>query len=1320
MNRLVLLLISALLAFAAPAWGKSVLFLSAPPTQPGKFQRIEPLARAQGIEMEYLFVDRMAADTKAADLSRHDLIVIDAPYGSALAQMRAKLAPMLPGITAPWLWIQAKGTERSGVPEETATLLHAYYTNGGRANFAGFLCQIARRQFAAPGPDCAAPQEFPEAGIYHPDHPGRVFAELKDYLAWRAPDPAARPPIIGILFHQAHLGAELTGFLDETVRRIEATGALALAIYAPAMTNGDITRLASVDGAPILDVLINTQIVLNPEGRKAEFERLGVPVIQAMPYRKGEQADWEQDTIGVTPMDVPFYLAQPEYAGIVDPLVAAFTRKSDGDVVAIDRQLQAVVDKAAALVRLRRLPVAEKKAAIFFWNYPPGEKNLGASFLNLPRSLESTLAAMKAHGYTVEPRGEDALVEELTALLSPYHRDGQLARLLDMGLAEAFPVGRYRAWFDALPEAVRGPITARFGDPAKSAMATEVNGESVFVVPRLNLGNVTILPQPPRGEKMGDREKAMYHDTKVPPSHFYLAAYLWAREQFGAHALVHYGTHGTEEWQPGKERGLSVTDFPYLVLGDTPVVYPYIVDNIGEALQTKRRGRAVTISHATPAFAPAGLHGDINRLHDLLHSWLNMEEGEVRATTARDMLTLVRTLNLDKDMGWDAAAVERDFRGFTDALHTHLHELALHQQPLGLATFGRPHDADLRLFTVMQMLGRPLLAALMPAQIQDDPEEMVVTDYTKLKDTAAWALLDRHIRKREPYAGDAVLADLLGKGRGYWDALSGNAENDALLAALDGRHVATSYGGDPIKNPDSLPTGRNLYGFDPSRVPTRQAWEAGRDAAEKLIAQHKQTHGRYPEKLAFTLWSVETMRHFGMLEAQALAVMGFRPVWDAGGRVTGVEAIPAAELGRPRVDAVISATGLYRDHFPNVMKALAEAARQAGELDEPGNAVAANTRTIEATLIGQGVPADEAARFARTRVFSSESGAYGTGLDNATLATDTWGAGTGGNEDRKEGDRKLATLYLDRMQFAYGPDETKWGEKPPVNAYAEHLKGIDGALLSRSSNLYGMLTTDDPFQYLGGIGLAVRHLTGKSPELYIANLRDSGNARTETAAGFLSKELKGRYFHPGWIAEMQKQGYSGTLEVLGTVNNFWGWQATSPEVVRDDQWAEFKAVYVDDKYDMGMKEWFEKHNPHAQAQIIERMLEAVRKEYWQADARTVADLAQRWQELSQRYDVVSENEKFREFVQQAAGFGLNAGAPPRENPQAQPAEPPAQSVQGQRLEKQDAPEAVPAPAPWPTAFAFALMAAAFAGGMLRQSRRHPPALSLHTPVSRGF
>ena len=1303
------------LTVAFPAAAKSILFLVAPPLQAGKYERIAPLARDIGIELEYRYVDTLGPETGPAELSRHDMIMIDAPYGSSMIAARTRLAPLLPGVTAPWLWVRADGSEARGLAEDTAALLYDYYSNGGRANHIGFLCQVDRLVIGAPGPDCPAPRQFPAAGLYHPDAGDEVFADLGSYLAWKGVDPAhpSAAPVIAFVFHRTYLAAELTGSIDDMIRRIEAAGAVALPVYAEALADGQIAEMVSLGGKPLADVVINAQIMLNAEGRKAEFEALGVPVLQAMPYRDGDRADWEADAAGIAVSGIPFYLTQPEYAGVSDPLIAAYTRAPDGDIVALEEQAQSLVNKAMNIARLRRLPQAEKKTAILFYNYPPGEKNLGASFLNVPRSLETVLAGMKAHGHTVVPRDADSLVADLSARLKAFYSDGELPRMVREDLAATLPFDRYLAWFDSLPQTVRQPVVDRWGPPEQSGMALRHDGEWVFAVPRLRLGNVVVLPQPPRGERAGDREKALYHDTKVAPSHAYLAIYLWVRQEFGADALVHFGTHGTAEWQPGKERGLSIHEYPYLVVGDVPVLYPYIVDNIGEALQTKRRGRAVTVSHATPPFSPAGLHGDINRLHDLLHTWLQMEEGDVKAQTAADIRALALTLNVEKDMGWGEAAMTADFGGFADALHVHLHDLALYQQPLGLARFGVPAEEELRLFTVMQMLGRPFLEALSP----EDPEEMIVTDYRELTKTPAWSLLDRHVRRGEIYDGDAAVAALIEQGRGYWRDLTETREMTNFLAALDGRLVPTSYGGDPMKNPDSLPTGRNLYSFDPSRVPTEQAWAAGREAAENLIAQYREQHGEYPRKLAFSLWSVETMRHFGVLEAQAFAVMGFRPKWDRGGRVVGVEPIPAAELGRPRVDAVISATGLYRDHFPAVIKLLAEAARQAGELDEPGNPIASHTNAVARALQASGLSEEDARRLAATRVFSSQSGTYGTGLQNATAASDSWGAGADGKEDRAAGDRKLAELYLGRMQFAYGPDQDRWGERPPVNAYAEHLKGVNAAVLSRSSNLYGMLTTDDPFQYLGGIGLAVRHLTGTSPELYISNLREAGKARLETAAGFLARDLKARYFHPGWIERIQAEGYSGTLEVLDTVNNLWGWQAVAPETVRDDQWDELKAVYVDDKYDLGVNEWFERSNPHAQAQIIERMLEAARKEYWQADAATLAALAARWQDLADRHDVRSENRAFLAYAAAAGGFGLNAApalqaetTPQVETPQAEATpepmttEVPPVPVRGQVLEKQQAQNPAP-PVIWPLLVAIAVCFGAFAAGLLRQARQ---------------
>ncbi|MCQ4263779.1 cobaltochelatase subunit CobN [Stutzerimonas stutzeri] len=1286
-----------------------LLFLAAAPVQAGKFEKLKPVAAEAGFILDYRMLDHADQVPTREQLGGYDLLIIDAPYGAAQGMAQQRAAPLLEGQQMPWLWLRRDGSRSNGLPAELVKALDSHYTNGGVANFSGFFCRLGAHTAGGSGDGCAVPQIHPPFGIYHPQAQGRIFNGLDDFVAWKGVGLGDDQPVIGLLFHKAYMDSGLTGFIDASVARIEAAGALAVPMFTSAMGNGEITRLLSAGGKQWGDVLINMQIMLNANGRKAEFEALGIPVLQAMPYRAGEQADWEADAQGLAAQDIPFYLAQPEFAGLVDPLFAASTRQVDGDIVPIERQLQAVVAKAMRLVRLRHLPVADIKSAILFYNYPPGEKNLGASFLNVPRSLERLLAAYAERGYDVEVRSEAQLIEELTGLLAPFHRDAALAELVARDRAARLPLDDYLAWFSALPERLQTDIRERWGEPEQAGLLFRENGQAFFAIPRLQLGKQLLMPQPPRGERLDDREKALYHDTKAPPSHSYLAAYLWLRQQQNVDALVHFGTHGSAEWQPGKERGLDVLDYPYLVLGDLPAIYPYIVDNIGEALQAKRRGRALILSHNTPSFGPAGLHGSLNELHDLLHEWLNMTEGEVRSATAQRIRSLAGELNLNKDLAIDLDDSALNMALLVDELHLHLHDLALQQQPLGLARFGVPAESDLRLLTVQQMLGKPLLEALAP----EDPEELLLVDYEQLRQTPVWQLLDQHVREGQPWAGDEVIAELLQRARQYWRQLENDNELSSFFDALQGKHGATSYGGDPIKNPDSLPTGRNLYGFDPSRIPTREAWEAGKLAAERLLEQHRQSHGEYPRKLAFTLWSVETMRHFGLLEAQVLALMGFRPLWDEGGRVTGIEEIAAGELQRPRVDTVVSATGLYRDQFPQVMHWLAQAANQASELEEPNNPVAANSQAIELQLRAAGMPVEDARLAARTRIFSSESGAYGTGLEDATLASDSFGEGEEGGQDRASGEKKLARMYLDRMQFAYGPDASRWGEKSEVNLYAEQLRGVEGAVLSRSSNLYGMLTTDDPFQYLGGIGLAVRHLDGRAPTLYISNLRDAGNPRSETASGFLARDLRTRYLHPGWIKQVQQEGYSGTLEVLGSANNLWGWQVTAPETVRDDQWQEYKAVYLDDKYNLQINEWFEQHNPHAQAQLIERMLEAARKEYWHTDAQTLQQLAERYQQLAERFDVRSDNQRFNDYVAgAAAGFGLlapgnAAGQPVSEDLPSPSAE--LQPVQGQRLDKQAEAEPVePAPFEYTALIGLLLILLAAAGGALSQARRRSP------------
>ncbi len=1301
---LVMVLLSSLL-FCSSAWAKSsLLFVTTAPIQAAKFRLLTELARPHNIAIEVRYVEKLPSDTSASLFAGYDLVLFDTPRDHLRDMVQGRLATALPGLRQPSFWLHESRPTWRGLPDALAQRLHAYYINGSRPNFANFFATLAAHFTGRPTSGIAEPIVFPKAAVYHPKAAQLVFADPLAYLKWQGIDaaapPSARPPVIAIAMHQSFIANEQTAFIDDLVARIESSGAKAMPFYGSVMDADGIRRMTAPGGRRIADVIINTQITLNPEGRRKEFEALGVPVIQAMVYRTGDEAAWQADPQGVTLMDVPFYLAQSEFAGVTDIQVAAAVRKSDDAQLPIAAQAATVAAKALNLARLQRKANADKRIALFFWNYPPGEKNLSASFMNLPRSLENTLAAMKAAGYTTETPSETELIGNLQQLLRPFYRDDSLDALLRTGNAELLPMKIYRQWLGSLPGFVQAEITAKFGPPEKSAMVIQRKGEDFFVIPRYRIGNLAILPQPPRGEKWEDKEKALYHSTKAPPSHFYYAVYLWARQQHRADALVHYGTHGTQEWLPGKERGLSMYDYPMLALGDLPVAYPYIADNIGEAQQAKRRGRATIVSHQPPPFRPAGLHQTLTRMHDLLHAWLAQDDGAVKDKLKADLLAAVAQERIERDMGWSIERAGGEFPAFINLLHDHLHELAEMAQPLGLHTFGRAPDERHRLATVMLMLGRGFWeAAAEQAGIKaGDRDETLVANYEQLVDSAPYRLLRRHVVDGAPSDTlPAVLRERIEQARRWYADIGAANENPALLAVLDGKYLPTSYGGDPIKNPDAYPTGRNLYGFDPSRVPTTQAWAAGKEAAEKLLAEHRRLKGIAPKKLTFSLWSVETMRHQGMLEAQALWLMGVEPVWDSGGRVIDVQLVPRATLGRARVDVVLSATGLYRDHFPNTMKQLARAVQLAAEAegaDETDNPLAANARAITARLIKQGVAPEAAKKAAQTRIFSSESGRYGTGLDDAALATDSW-------QGKADGDRKLAQLYLSRMQFAYGPDEADWGKSgaaligksgsngAALNLYAEHLKGTEGAVLSRTSNTYGMLTTDDPFQYLGGIALAVRHLDGKAPELYISNLRGQ-NPRAEGAAQFLAKELATRNFHPGYIKGLMKEGYAGTLQVLDGMNNFWGWTAVAREIVRDDQWQEFADVYVRDKHQLGVRQWFERHNPHALAQTMERMLEAARQGYWQADPKTVAELKQRYRELATRHDVKSDNARFNAYV----GYGLavtattSASAAARQPaapstpaaPDAPPAPPPP--IQGIRLEKVEA--TIP-PAPLGTA-----------------------------------
>ncbi|MBL8311646.1 MAG: cobaltochelatase subunit CobN [Burkholderiales bacterium] len=642
-------------------------------------------------------------------------------------------------------------------------------------------------------------------------------------------------------------------------------------------------------------LMVNTFLGVDPEARKAWHKAMGVPVINVLSYRTGTRAEYYKDNVGVSSFYLPFSLTNAEYIGLQDPVV--LTANEGGELTPMPEQMNLLVGKAVNLARLQTAANTDKQVALFFWNHPPGEKNQGASNLNVPRSLEYLVARLRAEGYAFDETNEAAVIAAVGQMLRPAYRPGTLPELMKTAHWDFMPLVDYQRWFATLPAPIRAATDKFWGPAEKSYWIAKKDGVTGFVIPRMKLGKLVIMPQPMRSESAASEkdEKKMFHDTKVPLNHFYMATYLWTRAQFKANAIVHFGTHGTQEWTPGKERGLWAYDDPNILVGNTPIIYPYIVDNIGEAIHVKRRGRGVIVSHQTPAFAPAGLSDDFVKINDQIREYQSLDSGLVKDNNRKLIIEQAVKMNIHKDLKWKVADLERDFDKFLRDIEDYLEDLGAAMQPLGLHTLGKDAERAHQISNVMQMLGQPLYEKTGVK----NAKAAFKGDYKQLQQTKPYRFVEDYVFADKPLdeLTDPQLKKLAQRGREFAIALRAAWEVEGVSKGLSARWIDPSYGGDPIRNPDALHTGRNMYGFDPGRVPTKAAYEAGKQAVQQLITTYQATHGKFPEKLAFTMWSTETMRHLGMLEAQILYAMGVKPTWDEGGRVTGMAVIPVAELG---------------------------------------------------------------------------------------------------------------------------------------------------------------------------------------------------------------------------------------------------------------------------------------------------------------------------------------------------------------------------------------------------------------------------------------
>ncbi|OWQ93992.1 cobaltochelatase subunit CobN [Roseateles aquatilis] len=1343
---------ATLAASAAPAAAamSRLLFLSVDITPAAKHALIDREARAAGFQVRQLEYPLRGAPVEhdpvlERALREADLVWIDAPHATADARLHQILDTALQRAALPAsrvLWIPA------GEPAAADRSPRGYLQAGGPVNTQAAFAMARAQLDGRPPPDLGPPQLVPQRGIYAPGAP-HLFADIGAFQSWASRQGLRGEPV-ALLLHRYHFVQGNTAWLDRWLAMFRERGLLAYAAFSGQLSDKPLTELLERDGHVQARVIVNHSLL--PQGATLQplFERWGVPVLQTQPYRQDGAAAWEASETGLAQSDIPFYFAQPEAAGLIDPVVVV-AHPRQGEPELIDRQAASVVGKSARLVALQTQPAPRKRLVAFVYNYPPGGSNFGASFLNVPRSLARVSQGLKDAGYAVTPMAEADWIAGLKPMLSAYYPGTDPRALLDAGQAEALPLAEYTAWFDALPRSVRDPIVARWGPPASSRYVVRHDGRPVFVIPRLHLGALDVLPQPPREETLRNGQDPFMHRSRTPLSHHYLATYLWARR---ADAVIHFGTHGTQEWAPGKLRGPDVFDPVWLPLGDVPVIYPYIVDNLGEAMTAKRRGRALLVSHRTPSFAPAGFNARMARMHELMHEWETVDPGPTRQGLEREMLTQFVEHNLHRDLGWTSERIAADFSGFLELLHPFLDRLAQSSQPQGLAVFGVVPDEARRHGSILQLLRVPLIEAL-----GEDIDEAFLIDHAGVAKArpARWlalALRDADAASRldlrpsacvvghaasasatasaaaSPAPSPAVGADACGDGfvpnraarkpidqaalhelalraQEMEARLAVEGEMPGLLRALDGRFLPAAYGGDLLRNPESVPTGRNLTGLDPARLPTRQAY----DAAQALFRRWYDAQARAgtaPRRLALSLWAGETLRHQGVMEAQALVALGAMPVWDATGRPTSIRLLTPTELGRPRVDVLLSVTGSYRDQFPALMKLIDQAVAAAGAA-EPDNAIADNNRAVAAELRRAGLPPARALQLAQARVFGNAAGDYGTGIADAVQDDGL---------KRKDGqaDPRLGQLFLTAMSQPYVDGEPL--AVPPAQAreaLGAHLRHADAALMSRSSHLYAMVSSDDPFQYLGGLAAAAR-VAGNTRGLglYVSQLQDAAETHTESASQAIAMEMQSRYLHPGWLQAQKAEGWAGALQVLKAVQYSFGWQHIAPGTVRPDHWQSFYDVLVKDRHRLGLPEWL-KQNPQAYAQALERLVQADRMGYWQPDAQTRRELATLYRDLTRAAPLNNELAGVRRWAADQLPQSARPAAPvPATRPEARARDEAVAravpTVRGLALRQvpKDTPRRAPAGSIARTleqALAWIAMALLMCGGALWQARQ---------------
>ncbi|MHA1594326.1 MAG: magnesium chelatase subunit H [Candidatus Baldrarchaeia archaeon] len=1050
------------------------------------------------------------------------------------------------------------------------------------------------------------PKVMPPMGI-EDFHTGQIYDSTEEYLKQYR---HGNRPLVGILFYGGHHYDQSLPAAKLLAEEIERLGLGVIPVFCEDLRYYlAIEKYFLRNGRPVIDALVDLlwfRFAGGPVGGDHRFTfdvltKLNVPVLHGIHLSSVTAEKWKESRAGVPPIEMVTSVILPELDGRIEPHVthAPVHFKKEGVVleeyIAIEDRIRKLARRVLKWVHLKRKPNKDKKIAIIIFNYPPGEENLGkVAYLDVFASISKLLSSMREHGYFIDKIPSADELKELM-LRSGAVNSGEWVQTADaLRRLPKVDKQKYIKWFNELPENVRKRVLEAWGEPPGKIMVFQ----DTIIIPGIILGNVFIGVQPSRG--VHEDPSKIYHSRDLPPHHQYIAFYKWLEKEFRADAVVHFGTHGTLEFLPGKDAGLSEECFPDLLLGDLPNIYIYHVVNSSEAAIAKHRSYAVIIGHSSPPVMVSGSHDFILELERLLnqyHDTLQYDK-EKAATIAKKIIDVGRKYGLGDSI---------------DKIHDRIYEYKRALVPKGLHVLGEtPSEDDLldyltyvarydrgtikslhRIiaesmgFNYYDLLEKPSLMTPDGRRYSDilDAIEKVVRNIIKMYVFEQRSLNDLIKSFKLGRVDKNEMRTSLEYAKSVKERVLESSEIEGVLRALNGEYILPGPGGDPIRSPEVFPTGRNVFQLDPTNIPTEVAMERGARIAEEYIRRYYEKYGRYPKVVSVVLWGFETMKTGGETVAAIFRLLGVRPIWKSI-YIRDLEVIPLEELGRPRIDVLVTICGIFRDTFYNIVELLDRAFKLVASLDEPPELNYVKAHTLEDKKLGED---------AIIRIFGPPEGEYATTL-TTLIESGSW---------RSEAD--LVNAYMESMRFGYG--EYIRG-KDANDVFNKLISRVDLVAQIRDSIDYEITDLDHYYEFLGGLTKSVEKVRGEKPLVLVADSTRE-RVKVEHVDEAIRRGVATRLLNPRWLDEMLKHGFNGSTKIADRVEYLLGLAATVGGV-QDWMWDKVAERIV---FDREVSDRIKRENPWAFQKIVGRLLEAHSRGYWRASSETIEKLRKRYQEI---------------------------------------------------------------------------------------------------------